>query len=184
MRNSNLYAEINQEQQVSLFSLHPSNTETLSISHKALQRQFHLCLLWHGYLNTGPLLCGYVIFWERYCFALLFFFFNQEKINGKPGNPGNFAFISFKYCGLHLAGWPFWGWTSLYFFSSKIFFFSNCFGLSFSLTKIIMITDNIYWVFVMGQTLFKDYFISLHNNPVRQMLCFHFTDGKTESQRS
>lgn len=28
MRNSNLYTEINQEQQVSLFSLHPSNIET------------------------------------------------------------------------------------------------------------------------------------------------------------
>ena len=125
MRNSNLYTEINQEQQVSLFSLHPSNIETLSISHKALQKQFHLRLLWHGYLNTGPFLCGYVIFWERYCFALFFFFLIKEQINGKPGNLRNFVFISFNYCGLYLAGWSFWGWTSLYFFSSKIFFFSK-----------------------------------------------------------
>ena len=184
MRNSNLYTEINQEQQVSLFSLHPSNIETLSISHKALQRQFHLCLLWHGYLNTGPLLCGYVIFWERYCFALFFFFLIRKRLME------NLVILEILYsfplntvvC-IWLAG-HFEAGLPCISFQVKFFFFSNCFGLSFSLTKIIMIPDNIYWVFVMGQTLFKDYFISLHNNPVRQMLCFHFTDGKTESQRS
>ena len=35
----------------------------------------------------------------------------------------------------------------------------------------------------MGQTPVKDYFISPHKNPVRQMFCFHFTDGKTGSEK-